>query len=285
MALPIAAIYTGLQALVKLAPTMLKEVVPKIMTTFEKFAANQDFDTLRKMLDEIVIEEFPEYGKNFLETIEDMAENWEDIKWEIFDDDKTIFEVLLEKAKEVLETWDNLSEEDKEWIKSLIDKVTEMIGDNEEMLETGDIGIIDETGELGENEETDETGESNETNETSNEVDETETDSVHKAEVENNLKEEYPETEGYQTQQNAYLLNENGNIVRDPVTYEAKQIDYVVADSEGNIVDSVMAKSQAADNTTEFAKESRIREAGGNYIKLADDKLVEIPNDLLTRLV
>ena len=45
-------------------------------------------------------------------------------------------------------------------------------------------------------------------------------------EVYNELKQKYPETEGYEIVPEAYLRDKDGNIVRDPVTGEGRRIDY-----------------------------------------------------------
>ncbi len=42
--------------------------------------------------------------------------------------------------------------------------------------------------------------------------------------------------------------------------------------------------SQTADKTEQTAKENRIRENGGNYIKDKDGNLIEIPADVQTRI-
>ena len=80
-----------------------------------------------------------------------------------------------------------------------------------------------------------------------------------------------------------YLRDENGEIVKDPVTGEARRIDFVVV-KDGKVVDSVEVTSKTADKTEQTAKEDRIRENGGNYIKTTDGDLVRIPDDLKTRI-
>lgn len=42
------------------------------------------------------------------------------------------------------------------------------------------------------------------------------------------LKEKYPEKDGYSVESEVYLRDENGNIVKDEKTGEARRIDYVV---------------------------------------------------------
>jgi hypothetical protein len=102
-------------------------------------------------------------------------------------------------------------------------------------------------------------------------------------EVEKELKEKYPEEEGYTIEKEVYLRDKDGNIVRDPVTGEARRIDYVVI-KDGKVVASIEVTSKTADKTEQSAKEARIREAGGNYIKDSDGNLIEIPPDVTTTI-
>ena len=101
--------------------------------------------------------------------------------------------------------------------------------------------------------------------------------------VEEELKEKYPEEEGYEVISEAYLRDENGNIVKDPVTGEARRIDFVVV-KDGKVVDSVEVTSKTADKTEQSAKEQRIRENGGNYIKDSNGNLVGMPSDITTKI-
>ena len=102
-------------------------------------------------------------------------------------------------------------------------------------------------------------------------------------EVEEELREKYPESEGYTVVSEAYLRDKDGNIVKDPVTGEARRIDFVVI-KEGKVVDSVEVTSKTADKTEQTAKEERIRESGGNYVRDGDGNLVEIPGNVHTRI-
>ncbi|MCL2103317.1 MAG: hypothetical protein FWH25_04700 [Syntrophorhabdaceae bacterium] len=104
------------------------------------------------------------------------------------------------------------------------------------------------------------------------------------AEVEDELRGKYPESEGYSIQSEAYLRDKDGNIAKDPVTGEARRVDFVTLDKDGNVVDSIEVTSRTADKTDQSAKEQRIRENGGNYIKTSDGKIAEIPEDVLTRI-
>ena len=102
-------------------------------------------------------------------------------------------------------------------------------------------------------------------------------------EVAEELKEKYPTEEGYQIIPEAYLRDKDGNIVKDPVTGEARRVDFMVV-KDGKVVDSIEVTSKTADKTEQTAKEERIREAGGNYIRDNDGDLVEIPPTVHTRI-
>jgi hypothetical protein len=102
-------------------------------------------------------------------------------------------------------------------------------------------------------------------------------------EVEEDLKKQYPEEEGYTILSERVLYDKDGNIVKDPETGEARRIDFVVI-KDGKVVDAIEVTSKTADKTDQVAKEQRIREAGGNYIKDSNGNLVEIPPDVQTRI-
>lgn len=97
------------------------------------------------------------------------------------------------------------------------------------------------------------------------------------------LQAKYPENKGFEIIPEAYLRDKDGNIVRDPVTGEARRIDFVVA-KDGKAVDSIEVTSNTADKTQQAAKESRIREIGGSFIKDSDGNLIEIPSNVQTRI-
>ncbi|MDR1622302.1 MAG: hypothetical protein LBS00_08015 [Synergistaceae bacterium] len=102
-------------------------------------------------------------------------------------------------------------------------------------------------------------------------------------EVRNELEGKYPSQEGYSVESEVYLRDKDGNKVRDPVTNEARRVDFVVV-KDGKVVDSVEVTSKTADKTGQAAKEARIRENGGNFIKDSNGNLVEIPRDVTTRI-
>lgn len=102
-------------------------------------------------------------------------------------------------------------------------------------------------------------------------------------EVHSELEKKYPPEDGYEIISEAYLRDEEGKIVRDPETGEARRIDFVVV-KDGKVVDSIEVTSKTADKTQQSAKENRIREAGGNYVRDKNGNLVEIPPTVETRI-
>ena len=101
--------------------------------------------------------------------------------------------------------------------------------------------------------------------------------------VEEELKKQYPESEGYSIVKEAYLRDKDGNIVKDEKTGEARRVDFLVV-KDGKVVDSIEVTSKTADKVGQTAKEYRIREAGGNYIKDNDGNLIKIPSNVQTRI-
>lgn len=98
------------------------------------------------------------------------------------------------------------------------------------------------------------------------------------------LNEKYPESEGYRVEGEKYLRDSSGKKVIDPETGTGRRIDFVV-DKNGKIVDSIEVTSPTADKTAQMAKEMRIRQNGGNYVRMSDKSLVEIPSSLKTRIL
>ena len=84
--------------------------------------------------------------------------------------------------------------------------------------------------------------------------------------VQSELQEKYPESEGYKIESERLLRDSNGKKAIDPETGTGRRVDFVV-DKDGNIVDSIEVTSKTADKTAQIAKETRIRENGGNYVK------------------
>ncbi|MEZ5452624.1 MAG: hypothetical protein R3E93_07355 [Thiothrix sp.] len=98
------------------------------------------------------------------------------------------------------------------------------------------------------------------------------------------LQNEYPESEGYKIEREQYLRDKEGKIIKDPETGEARRIDFIVT-KNGQVVKSVEVTSETAPKDAQAAKESRIRDVGGNFIKDRDTGLlVEIPKDVQTEV-
>jgi hypothetical protein len=102
-------------------------------------------------------------------------------------------------------------------------------------------------------------------------------------EVYEELQEKYPPEDGFEIISEAYLRDADGNIARDKETGEARRIDFIVV-KNGKVVDSVEVTSKTADKTAQSAKEVRIRESGGNYIRDNNGNLVEISENVSTRI-
>jgi len=95
---------------------------------------------------------------------------------------------------------------------------------------------------------------------------------------------EFPEEEGYKIEREQYLRDKDGNIVKDPETGEARRIDFTVS-KNGEVVKSIEVTSETAPKDAQIAKEGRIRDVGGNFIKDRDTgQLVEIPKDTQTEV-
>ncbi len=101
--------------------------------------------------------------------------------------------------------------------------------------------------------------------------------------VAQDLKKKYPSGDGYSIISEAYLRGKDGKIIKDGVTGEARRIDFVVL-KHGEGVDSIEVTSKTADKTSQIAKEDRIRNAGGNYIRDNNGNLVKIPQSVHTRI-
>ena len=102
-------------------------------------------------------------------------------------------------------------------------------------------------------------------------------------EVAQELEKKYPPEKGYQIVSEAYLRDKNGNIVKDPETGQARRIDFVVV-KDGKVVDSIEVTSKTADKTGQCAKEDRIRDAGGNFIRDNNGNLVPFPTMVRTKI-
>ena len=101
--------------------------------------------------------------------------------------------------------------------------------------------------------------------------------------VEQELREKYPETDGYEILPETYLRDKDGKMAYDPVTGERRRIDFVVV-KDDKAVDSVEVTSMTAPKDAQTGKENRIRDAGGNYVKDKEGNLIEIPESVRTRI-
>ena len=103
------------------------------------------------------------------------------------------------------------------------------------------------------------------------------------AEVKDELEKKYSPEEGYEIISEAYLRDADGNIVKDPETGKARRIDFIVAKG-GKIIDSIEVTSKTADKSDQLAKESRIRDNGGNYVRDNNGNLIKLLSSVQTRV-
>lgn len=103
------------------------------------------------------------------------------------------------------------------------------------------------------------------------------------AEVKDELEEKYLPEKGYNIISEAYLRDAEGNIVKDPETGKARRIDFVVVKG-GKVLDSIEVTSKTADKSDQLAKENRVRESGGNYVRDNNGNLIKIPSNIQTRV-
>jgi hypothetical protein len=82
-------------------------------------------------------------------------------------------------------------------------------------------------------------------------------------EVSDELKAKHPDAS---VQNEQYLRDADGKIVKDPVTGEARRIDHVVI-KDGKVIETVETTSMTVDKSLQIAKEMRIRSTGGNFIR------------------
>lgn len=101
--------------------------------------------------------------------------------------------------------------------------------------------------------------------------------------VYNELKAKYPENKGFYIISEAYLRDSEGHIVRDPLTDQGRRVDFAII-KNGKVLDLVEVTSLTADKTEQTAKENRIRQLGGNFIRTQEGTLAEIPSDVKTRI-
>ncbi|XOJ01571.1 hypothetical protein ACMX2M_07510 [Paenibacillus polymyxa] len=80
------------------------------------------------------------------------------------------------------------------------------------------------------------------------------------------LNHQYPVEEGYEVTAEQYLRDSDGRIVKDLETGEARRVDFVVL-KDGEVVQSIEVTSETAPKDAQLAKEERIREQGGEWIR------------------
>lgn len=103
------------------------------------------------------------------------------------------------------------------------------------------------------------------------------------AEVKKELEKKYPSEQGYTILSEVYLRDENGKIAKDPQTGKARRIDFVVV-KDGTVIESIEVTSQTADKHNQLAKENRIRNDGGSYIRDNNGELIKVPENVQTNV-
>ena len=87
----------------------------------------------------------------------------------------------------------------------------------------------------------------------------------------NELKEQFPEEEGYKVLRERDLLDKDGRPVKDHDSGEGRRIDIVVVnEKKGNAERVIEVTSPSADKEAQKAKEERIRENGGVFVRDPD---------------
>ena len=87
---------------------------------------------------------------------------------------------------------------------------------------------------------------------------------------------------GYEIHCECYLRDADGEIVKDAETGEARRVDFVVI-KDGLVEKSIEVTGDGVDKTGQLAKEDRIREQGGNFVKI-DGQLVPFGPDVRTEV-
>ena len=102
-------------------------------------------------------------------------------------------------------------------------------------------------------------------------------------EVAKDLEKQYPEKEGNHVLRERELCDKEGNPVIDEKTGQKRRVDFVVV-KDGKVIDMVEVTSKTAPKRDQLAKEYRIRDNGGNYIKDGNGKIYRIPSNVETRV-
>ena len=83
---------------------------------------------------------------------------------------------------------------------------------------------------------------------------------------------EFPTEQGFNVEAESYLRGQDGTIAKDPSVLETnglegtRRLDFVVI-KDGQVIKSVEVTSELAPKALQIAKEDRIREAGGNFVR------------------
>lgn len=85
-------------------------------------------------------------------------------------------------------------------------------------------------------------------------------------------------------QREQLLRDCDGCKVKDPVTGTGRRVDDVVIE-DGKVIDSVEVTSQTANKSAQIAKENRIREAGGTFIRDRETKELVDLSEVPTRII
>lgn len=102
-------------------------------------------------------------------------------------------------------------------------------------------------------------------------------------EVAQDLEKQYPEKDGYQILRERVLCDKDGNPVIDEQTGQKRRVDFVVI-KDGKVADMVEVTSKTAPKRDQLAKEYRIRDNGGNYIKDYNGNICRIPSNVETKV-
>lgn len=102
-------------------------------------------------------------------------------------------------------------------------------------------------------------------------------------EVAKDLEKQYPEKDGYQILRERELCDKDGKPVIDERTGQKRRVDFVVI-KDGKVIDMVEVTSKTAPKRDQLAKEYRIRDNGGNYVKDNNGNVCRIPSNVETRV-
>jgi hypothetical protein len=102
--------------------------------------------------------------------------------------------------------------------------------------------------------------------------------------VASELETHFPVNGGFHIEPQCPLRSETGSVVFDPVSGESRRLDFVVM-KDGQCMKSIEVTSPNADKVFQLAKEARIREAGGNFVRdRASGELVPFKSDVQTEV-